>query len=115
MEKIALSALNFEGVARGRTARSATVEPLPAFRVRDRIGKEELIGENRSAQYHAMAVSDRSEAGGRRGRDLPFQCKLAAWWLTQGLCTLMNWKRRIVISKTEASTCAMAREAPTGR
>ena len=45
------------------------------------IDKEELVGENRSTQYHATAMSDRNEARGRRGRDLIYlHCGWSTAW-----------------------------------
>ena len=52
-----------------------------------------------------MAMSDRNEARGRRGRDLPLQSDLSALWLEHGVYTLMNSKGRIVISKLGVTEC----------
>ena len=82
------------------------------------IDKEEVVGENRSTQHHAMVMSDRSEARGRRGRDLLVQSDLAALWLEHGVYTLMNSRGRIVISKLglpSVSTRALTRRVPTRR
>ena len=62
------------------------------------------VGETRSTQYQDMVMSVRSEARGRRGRDLPLQCDLSALWL-DGVYTLMNSKGRIVISKRGGTKC----------
>ena len=56
-------------------------------------------------QYHAMAMSDRNEARGRRGRDLLLQSDVAALWMEHGVYTLMNSKGRIVISKLGVTEC----------
>ena len=50
-------------------------------------------------------MSDRSEARGRRERDLPLRSVLAALWLVHGVYTLMDSRVRIVISKLGVTEC----------
>ena len=64
-----------------------------------------LVGENRSTQYHAMAMSDRIEVRKRHGRDLPLQSDLAALWFMHDVYTLMNSNGRIVTSKLVVIEC----------
>ena len=46
------------------------------------IDNDEVVGDNRRTRSHAMAMSDRNEARGRRGRDL-----LKVIWLHRGWST----------------------------
>ena len=99
IEKIAFSALNLKVLLEPGQREVARWKMLQLFEFVTGIDKEEVVGENRSTQHHAMVMSDRSEARGRRGRDLLFQSELAALWLEHGVYTSTNSRGRIVISK----------------
>ena len=118
IEKIASSALNVKVLLEPGQREVARWKMLQLSEFVTQIDREEAVGENRSTQYHAMVMSDRSEARGRRGRGLPVRSDLAALWLDHGVYTLMNSKGRIVISKLglpSASTRALTRRVPTRR
>ena len=78
IEKIAFSALNLKVLLEPGQREVARWKMLQLLEFVTGIDKEEVVGENRSAHYHAMDMSDRSEARGRPGRDLFLQRDLAA-------------------------------------
>ena len=105
IEKIAFSALNLKVLLEPGQREVARWKMLQLLEFVTGIDKEKVVGENRSVHYHAMDMSDRREARGRRGRDLPLQRDLAALWRTHGVYSLINSKGRIVISKLVVTEC----------
>ena len=83
IEKIAFSVLNLKVLLEPGQREVARWKMLQLLEFVTGIDKEELVGENRSTQYHAMAMSDRNEARGRHGRDLPSKVV----HLQKGWCT----------------------------
>ena len=77
-ENIASSALNLKVLLEAGQRDVPRWKMLQPLKFVTGIDKEELVGEHRSTEHHAMAMSDRSEARGRRRRDLPLQSNLAA-------------------------------------
>ena len=104
-EKIAFSALNLKVLHEPGQREVARWKMLQLLEFVTGIDMEELVCENRSTHCHAMSMSDRNEARGRRGRDLHLESFLAAFCLMHDVYTLMNSKGHMVISKLGVTEC----------
>ena len=71
IEKVAFSALNLKVPLEAGQREVARWKLLQLSEFVTEIDKEEVAGGDSGVHYHAMDMSDRSEARGRRVRDLP--------------------------------------------